>query len=71
MATQRKPSGAKPTHRLYSVIGEGKNARWTEIGAAWPHRDGEGFSLTYTAIPLNGQIVMRPITDRNDEQEAE
>lgn len=49
----------QPTHRLYAVNGEGKNARWTEIGAAWANRDGGGFSLRFDAIPLGGHIVMR------------
>lgn len=55
---------SKPTHRLYRVEGEGKKARWTEIGAAWPNRDGQGFSITCGAMPLHGRIVMREITER-------
>lgn len=54
----------KPTHRLYRVDGEGKNAYWTPIGAAWPNRDGEGFSISCDAVPLHGRIVMRRITER-------
>jgi len=54
----------KPTHRLYNVTGEGKSANWTEIGAAWPNKDGHGFSVTCEAIPLKGRIVMREITER-------
>ena len=49
----------QPTHRLYTVKGEGKNARWIEIGAAWANRDGEGFSIKLDVIPLDGHIVMR------------
>ncbi len=64
MANQTQHSGTKPTHRLYRVDGEGKNARWTEIGAAWPNRDGAGFSITCGAMPLQGRIVMRAITER-------
>lgn len=33
MTTTSNP-GRKPTHRIYRVIGEGKNASWTPIGAA-------------------------------------
>jgi hypothetical protein len=58
------PSGNKPTHRLYQVTGDGKDAFWREIGAAWPNKDGAGFSLTYSAIPLHGRVVMRAITPR-------
>ena len=61
----------KPTHRLYVVTGEGEKANWNEIGAAWPNRDGEGFSLSLTAIPLNGRIVMRTISEKQADQEGQ
>lgn len=57
-------SGRKPTHRIYRVIGEGQSASWTPIGAAWPNRDGDGFSIACDAVPLQGRIVMRRITNR-------
>lgn len=62
--TQQLPLGQKPTHRLYRVTGDGKSAIWTDIGAAWPNRDGAGFSISCKAIPLEGRILMRKITDR-------
>ena len=62
--TQATATGAKPTHRLYRVTGDGTNASWTPIGAAWPNRDGAGFSLSCDAVPLQGRIVMRTITPR-------
>jgi hypothetical protein len=51
----------RPTHRIYSVTKgtEGK-AVWTEIGAAWGHKDGKGFNLQFNALPLEGaRIVLR------------
>ena len=52
---------AQPSHRVYSVSKNGdEKSTWQEIGAAWPHKDGKGFNLTYTAHPLEGaQIVLR------------
>jgi hypothetical protein len=50
-----------PTHRIFSVMNgnEGK-AVWTEIGAAWANKDGEGFNLVFNALPLQGAgIVLR------------
>ena len=47
----------KPTHYLYNVIDQGndvddeKRGIWTRIGAAWPHGDGKGFSITLD-IPM-------------------
>ena len=59
-----KQTKALPTHRVYSVSKNGdEKAAWTEIGAAWPHKDGKGFNLTFTARPLEGaQIVLRVAT---------
>ena len=56
--------GRKPTHRLYRVLGDGQEASWTPIGAAWPNKDGKGFSLTCDAVPLGGRLCLRLIVDR-------
>jgi hypothetical protein len=64
MKNQPKLLGQKPTHRIYRVIGEGKASSWTPIGAAWPNKDGQGFNISYDAVPLSGRIVMRAITER-------
>ena len=54
----------RPTHRLYRVLGDGDGAIWTPIGAAWPNKDGQGFSLMCDAILLHGRIVMRVVQER-------
>jgi len=62
--TTNTPS--RPTHRVYAVkkIGDDKS-RWTDIGAAWPHRDGKGYSLKLDFISLNGaELVIRAPMDR-------
>ena len=51
----------KPTYRLYRVDGEGQGSFWTPIGAAWPNKDGKGFSLQCDAVPITGRIVLRLI----------
>jgi hypothetical protein len=53
-----------PSHRLFSVIGDGESARWTDIGVAWATRDGKGFTLTLNAVPMGGRIVMRINDDK-------
>jgi len=65
MTQPSSTAGRKPTHRLYNVSGTGQSATWTPIGAAWPNRDGSGFSIQCDAIPLQGRIVMRAITERS------
>ena len=66
MSTQTASASKKPTHRLYRVAGEGKEAVWTPIGAAWANRDGKGFSVTMDALPVGGRVVMRVITPKED-----
>lgn len=68
MTTQSHVS-TKPTHRIYSVTGKGKSATWTAIGAAWPNRDGQGFSITLNALPI-GRTAMRAITGRMEQEEG-
>lgn len=53
-----------PSHRLYHVEGTGESATWTKIGAAWPNKDGQGFSLRCEGDPAPGRIVMRGIGKR-------
>lgn len=54
----------RPAFRLYTVTGDGEQARWTDIGVAWRTRDGKGFTLSLNALPLNGRIVMREATQK-------
>ena len=59
---------ARPTHRIYSVSKDGKKTVWQEIGAAWPNKDGKGFSLKFTARALEGaEIVLRLIETKTEE----
>jgi hypothetical protein len=44
----------RPSHRVYAVTRNGERSNWREIGAAWAHKDGEGFSLKLDFLPLNG-----------------
>ncbi|MDQ0465572.1 hypothetical protein QO010_003361 [Caulobacter ginsengisoli] len=60
---KRKP----PTHRLYHVAGDGPDAIWSQVAAAWPHADGKGFTIP---VPFLGRIVMREIGDKADDQGA-
>jgi hypothetical protein len=64
MDQQTTTKGRKPSHRLYMVSGEGDQASWTAIGAAWQTRAREGFTLIYDAIPLQGRIVMLPVKEK-------
>lgn len=73
MSTETQKSSRRPTHRVYSVYRRNENdkGRWTEIGAAWAHADGKGFSLKLEHLPLNGgDIVVRIPEDKASTQEG-
>ena len=56
-----------PTHTAYVVRKVGEKSYWDRIGSAWENADGNGISIRLTAIPLNGEIVLRkPKTDAED-----
>jgi len=61
-----------PSHRIYSVVEKDDGTSdWTEIGAAWKHSDGKGFSLTFKARPLaDAQIVLREPKPKKVETKA-
>jgi hypothetical protein len=55
---KRKQKDFRP-HGVFVVDGEGDNAFWTKIGAAWLHEDGKGFNILLTAMPVSGKLVVR------------
>ena len=49
-----------PSHQAFHVRKTAKGeAIWTQIGAAWPHADGKGFSIQVDIVPLDGKIALR------------
>lgn len=63
---------ATPTHRVYTVIQrDGQDDFWLNIGLAFPHKDGNGFNIVLQALPLDGKIVCREITDEDAEGGSE
>jgi hypothetical protein len=69
MKKQMKEKKA-PTHAVYVVQGEGDNAHWLKIGAAWLHGDGKGANLILEALPLSSKVVVREITEKNGEDKG-
>lgn len=66
-------SSKMPSHRIYAVAQRGeKKPEWREIGAAWAHKDGKGFSLKLDMLPLNGgDIVLREASEKAPQADAE
>ncbi|AFY72014.1 hypothetical protein Pse7367_3790 (plasmid) [Thalassoporum mexicanum PCC 7367] len=42
-----------------------KSSVWKEIGAAWPHKDGEGYEVMLDAFPVNGRLTLRKPTPKD------
>ncbi len=59
----------KPTFIAYQVEdgGQGEDTskgHWLEVGAAWPHKDGKGYSINLRALPVDGRLVLREPIER-------
>ncbi|TPK79021.1 hypothetical protein FJ936_30030 [Mesorhizobium sp. B2-4-13] len=66
MTTENKN---RPSHGVYIVEGEGDNAYWTKVGAAWPHKDGDGFNIQLTALPIDGRVSIRKLKPQQSSQQ--
>lgn len=58
-----------PSHVAYSVreTREGESY-FNRVGAAFPHKDGQGFNINLEAFPTNGKVVLRTPQERLQEQ---
>jgi hypothetical protein len=46
---------------------DGKTQKcWTKIGAAFPHKEGLGFSIELKAFPVDGRLVVLPPDPADD-----
>ena len=59
-----------PTYRAYVVEdrGEEKKSKWHDVGACWPHGDGEGFDFV---IPPGLSVSSRVTFRLNAPKDAE
>jgi hypothetical protein len=60
----------KPTHKVFVVEERGEDkdgdAFWTRVGSAWQHKDGKGYNVVLSALPVNGRLVLREFSDEDD-----
>ena len=45
--------------------GDQGDAFWTRVGSAWQHKDGKGFNVVLSALPVNGRLVLRTFTEED------
>ena len=69
----KAPGLKRPLMLAYTVkpIDDGRNSIWSKIGAAWSHKDGQGFEVRMDAVPVDGQIVLRAVKDNDSDQSGE
>lgn len=60
------PDNKLPGFIAYTVRQSGEKSYWDRIGAAFPHKDGAGFDLVLDALPVNGRVTLRVLTERPD-----
>jgi hypothetical protein len=67
MSNDKDQNQAKaPSHIAYQVreAQEGQKAFFNRIGAAWAHKDGEGFNVQLDSLPVDGRITIRSVQER-------
>lgn len=66
---RRPPVSGKPSHKVFVVEDRSEDEEadgfWTRIGSAWPHKDGKGYNVVLSALPINGRVVLRDYTDED------
>ena len=57
--------GSRPSHLAYQVrkAGEG-NSYFNKVGAAWEHRDGQGYNIQLDSVPVDGRVTLRTPQER-------
>ena len=68
MNENKKPK--PPTHIIWQVIGDGEQARWIRVGAAWTNKDGKGLNLAFDSYPVVGHICMRKVPPPDTAEQA-
>ncbi|RKR84200.1 hypothetical protein BDD43_4427 [Mucilaginibacter gracilis] len=60
--TETQTTGKGPTYIAYQVR-DGEKPYWTRIGAAWAHRDGNGFNIQLDSLSLDGAVILRVVAE--------
>lgn len=57
--------GKKPDFIAYNVkeTKQGKPV-FNRVGAAWQHKDGQGYDIQLESMPVNGRVTLREMRDK-------
>jgi len=62
-----KKTGNSPSFIAYQVSErEGQDSFWTRIGVAFAHKDGKGYNIQFSAVPLDGRITLRVPSEKKE-----
>ena len=58
----------RPSHLAYQV-NEGQDGKsyFNKVGAAFAHKDGQGFNVVLDAMPVDGRLTLRTPQERVEE----
>ena len=68
--TERQDRKSPSFDAFHVKDGPDDKAYFNRIGAAFPHKDGEGHTITLDAVPVDGRIVLRTPKDRLNEAKS-
>lgn len=62
----------KPAFEAFAVREgtKGKKSRFTKIGAMWPTKTGNGFTMDLHALPIDGKIILMPPKPKDEATDA-
>ena len=59
--SNEKTKPNKPSFELFHVSGEGENAKWKKIGAAWSIKNGKGLNIRFDyPIVVEKLVALEP-----------
>jgi hypothetical protein len=66
-----KSNANHPTHLVYVVSGDGDDASWNRIAAAWEQKDLDGMNIFIPpGVTVSGKLVIRSFKDGETSAEA-
>ena len=59
-------NSSKPAYLVYAVQDreDPDDDFWTNVGAAFAHKDKKGFNILLRALPVDGRLVARRYTEK-------
>ena len=53
-----------PSHIAYQVRQTDDKSYFNNIGAAYEHKDGQGFNIQLDSVPVDGKVTLRSFEER-------